>query len=159
MTQQQNVKHPIHTLIDMKTSVYNMKQQTLCDNEYYEKFKETVANADQAGEAIVEHPERTNSMLCSIARDIQAPTDEEQRMARARATDEHLAILFLINSDRKRYGNLISNIENEHIHGTNSYSTSLTGAYNYLVNYKAERQTSLPILDEGGVAFTVNTKH
>jgi hypothetical protein len=53
--------------------------------------------------------------------------------ARNTAKDEYLAICFLMNSDKRRYGGLISDIENEH---------TLTGTYDYLVNYKEASRLS-----------------
>ena len=53
------------------------------------------------------------------------------------AKDEYLAICFLMNSNKHCYGGLIRDIENEHTRESNTYPDTLTGAYDYLVNYKA----------------------
>ena len=65
------------------------------------------------------------------------PTTVERATARNTAKDEHLAICFLMNSDKRHYGGLIRDIENEHTRGSDTYPDTLTGAYDYLVNYKA----------------------
>ena len=80
------------------------------------------------------------------------PTAVERATAHNTAKDAYLAIYFLMNSDKRRYGGLIRNIENEHTRGSNTYPDTLTGAYDYLVNYKAE-QLSSNDQDEGGLAF------
>jgi hypothetical protein len=68
------------------------------------------------------------------------------------ANDAYLAICFLMNSDKRRYGGLIRDIENEHTRGSNTYPDTLTGAYDCLVNYKAKWLSSND-QDEGGLAF------
>jgi hypothetical protein len=57
-----------------------------------------------------------------------------------------------MNSDKRRYGGLICDIKNEHTRGSNTYPDTLTGAYDYLVNYNASRLSSND-QDEGGLAF------
>mmetsp|Transcript_13505 Transcript_13505/g.19474 ORF Transcript_13505/g.19474 Transcript_13505/m.19474 type:complete len:133 (+) Transcript_13505:98-496(+) len=57
-----------------------------------------------------------------------------------------------MNSDKRRYGALIRDIENEHTRGTNSYPTTLTAAYDYLVNYKTNKVSEMDT-GEGGMAF------
>jgi hypothetical protein len=57
-----------------------------------------------------------------------------------------------LNSDRRRYGGLICDIENEHTRGSNTYPDTLTGAYDYPVNYKAERLSNND-QDKGKLAF------
>ena len=80
------------------------------------------------------------------------PTAVERAAAHNTAKDEYLAICFLVNSDKHCYGGLIRDIENEHTQGSDTYPDTLTGAYDYLVNYKASR-LSRNDQDEGRLAF------
>jgi hypothetical protein len=43
--------------------------------------------------------------------------------------------MFLVNSDRAGYGSLVRDIENEYTQGSDTYPTTLSAAYDYLVNY------------------------
>ena len=46
MMQYQTQQKPIHSLLDAEAQVYGFKQKNLPNNEYYEKFKDLVTNAD-----------------------------------------------------------------------------------------------------------------
>ena len=84
--------------------------------------------------------------------DPDVPTVVEHATAHNTAKDEYLAICFLMNSNKRRYGGLIRDIENEHTRGTNTYPDTLTRAYDYLVNFKTSRLSNND-QDEGGLAF------
>jgi hypothetical protein len=64
-----------------------------------------------------------------IAVNPDVPTAVERTTARNTAKDAYLAICFLMNSDRRCYGGLIRDIENEHTRGSNTYPDTLTGAF------------------------------
>jgi hypothetical protein len=89
-------------------------------------------------------------LLC--ADNAEEPTAIELGIAWRADKDGYLAIFFLINSDQRCYGGLIRDIENEHTRGTDTYPSTLGGAYDYLVNYKCPRMSSND-QDEGGLAF------
>jgi len=42
-------KHPAHTLWESEASVFTVKQNNLSDNNYYEKFKDIITNAERLG--------------------------------------------------------------------------------------------------------------
>jgi hypothetical protein len=151
MTLRQTRKHEVHSLFEAETTVFAYKQKLVSNHEYYEKFKDNVANAERLGSDIGQHMGRITTILNKTAADSSAPTIAERAAAQLTAKDEYLAICFIMNSDSRRYGGLIRDIENEHTRGTTSYTT-LTGAYDYLVNYKASRLSSND-QDEGGLAF------
>jgi hypothetical protein len=98
------------------------------------------------------HSQRVDAILNDIASNPKNPTGAEMARAKATAKDSYLATCILMNSDRKRFGGLIRDIENEHTRGTNSYPTTLTEAYDYLVNYKGSRLSSNDA-DEGGLSL------
>ena len=122
------------------------------NHEYYEKFKDSVATAKRLGSDIGLHASRIASILNHIAVNPDVPTAVKRTTAHNTAKDEYLAIYFLMNSDKRRYGGLIRDIENEHTRGSNAYPDTLTGAYDYLVNYKASRLSSND-QDKGRLAF------
>lgn len=153
MTLRQTRKHEVHSLLEAEANVLAHKQgKNVSNHDYYEKFKDSVATAERLGSVIGTHPTRIEAILQDSAVDAANPTDAERNAARTAAKDQYLAICFLMNSDKRRYGNLLRDIENEHTRGTNSYPTTLTGAYDYLVNYKTNRHNNHDN-DEGGLAF------
>jgi hypothetical protein len=52
------------------------------------------------------------------------------------AKKKSVAIGFLKRADKRRYGGLWSDLENQFTRGTDDYPSDLTGAYNLLLNYK-----------------------
>jgi hypothetical protein len=61
-------------LLDAETQVYAFKQLTLANNEYYEKFKDLVTNAERSGSDIGAHSDRIDTILEEIATDPDMPT-------------------------------------------------------------------------------------
>ena len=87
-----------------------------------------------------------------VALDPDVPTEEERARATQITRDKYLAVLFLLNSDKRRYGTLVTNISNEFMRGNDTYPTTLTGAYDYIVNY-TEVNASTGHGDKGGLSF------
>ena len=153
MTLHQTRKNEVHSLFDAEAFVLNYKQSKQTSNhEYYEKFKDSVATAERLSSDIRLYASRIASILNHIAVNPDVPTAIDRTTACNTAKDEYLAICFLMNSDKYRFGGLIRDIENEHTRGSNTYPDTLTGAYDYLVNYKGSRLSSNN-QDEGGLAF------
>jgi hypothetical protein len=47
-----------------------------------------------------------------------------------------LAVAFMSVADKKIYGKLLEELENDYTRGINNYPTTIPSAYNLLVNYK-----------------------
>ena len=77
MIQCQTHQKPIHSLLDAEVQVYGFKRKTLTNNEYYEKFKDLVTNADRLSSTIGVHPQCINMLLTGIAADPTAPMNAE----------------------------------------------------------------------------------
>ena len=111
-------------------------------------FKDIITtNSEQLGAKISIYETQVNATLQEVTADPDVPTNKEQAMAQSQAKDEYLAVLFLLNSDMKRYSTLIHDIKNEYTQGTNFYPTTLDMAYDYLVNYCVEHQNQ--VTDDG----------
>ena len=153
MMQRQTRKHPIHNIVDNEKTVLNFKQgRRMSDNDYYQRFQDAVDVTEHAGGAVGVQEDRIIAELEHVALDPDVPTEEERTRATQIARDKYLAVLFLLNSDKRRYGALITNISNEFVCGNDTYPTTLTGAYDYIVNY-TEINTSTGHGDEGGLSF------
>eukprot|EP00957_Ditylum_brightwellii_P061231 4646916-Ditylum_brightwellii.AAC.1 len=60
--------------------------------------------------------------------------------------------MFLLHSNKKRYGGLVADLANAHTCSKNEYPMTMTDAYKYLVDFQAPTVVhNTP--DEGGVAF------
>ena len=153
MTQRQTRKHPVHNIVDNEKTVLNFKQGCgMSDNDYYQRFQDAVDVAERAGGAVGVQEDRIIAELEHLALDPDVPTEEERSRATQIARDKYLAVLFLLNSDKRRYGTLVTNISNEFVRGNDTYPTTLTGAYDYIVNY-TEINSSNAHGEEGGLSF------
>ena len=91
------------------------------------------------------------------AADPTNPTDAEKATAIMAAREEYLAISFLMKSDKKRYGSLLVDVENEYTRGIDSYPKTLSKAYDMLVNYRsAQPHRGTTSIQEGGVAYALD---
>ena len=61
---------------------------------------------------------------------------EVTKRATALAKPKSIAVAFLKRADRKRYGALWSELENNYTRGQDQYPVDITSAYNLLLNYK-----------------------
>jgi hypothetical protein len=80
------------------------------------------------------------------------------------AKKQSVAMGLLTGADKRRYGGLISDLENSFSRGQDHYPEDLTGAYNLLINYKAppsaqhNRRDQVPPTDEiSGMTFLQST--
>ena len=124
----------------------------MSDNNYYQRFHDVVDVAERTGGAVGVQEDRIIVELEHIAIDADIPTEEERTRATQIARDKYLAVLFLLNSDKHQYGTLVTNISNQFVHGNDTYPTTLTRAYDYIVNY-TEVNASTGHGDEGGLSF------
>jgi hypothetical protein len=75
-----------------------------------------------------------------IARDANNPSKAETAEAVATATQRHLAVAFLLGSDKVRCGTLVEEIENEFLRNkgvsssAGTYPTTVAEAYDYPCN-------------------------
>jgi len=91
------------TLIEAIKSVYNCRQGTASNSEYYETFKDRVATADQLGAGIGEQQQRIQEWLAEFAVDENDPTAAELGRATTDAKEKFMACLFLLDSNKKWY--------------------------------------------------------
>jgi len=61
--------------------------------------------------------------------------------------------LFLAHCDKKRYSNLICNVENEYTRGSATYPQTLRAAFAMLINYKATRQQGQEGMEYGSMFY------
>ena len=78
---------------------------------------------------------------------------EEREVAKIDAREEYIAVLLLTKSDPKRYASLVADIENQHTRGQDVYPTTVSGAYDLLVNYRNPNQAMRMQTQDTRVAF------
>ena len=120
---------------------------------YLEKFKELVEIVQHFGLTLALPTTLVNTVQ-ETANDPLNPTEEELQEAKDTASERFYAIMFLCHADRKRYGNLVADLENAHTRGNDEYPKTLTSAFDYLINYKAHRLSSGDSNTEGMSFYT-----
>jgi hypothetical protein len=88
--------------------------------------KDLVAAAKQLGAKIGMLLNQVQEELEAITIDPDAPTDEECEPLEVTVQDHYLAVVFLLNSDKHRYGPLVHAIKNEYMRGMQLYPTTLS---------------------------------
>ena len=84
--------------------------------------------------------------------------DEELKLIETKAIEIYLSCAFVINSDLKRYGRLIEELENDYTKGNYKYSRNMVKAYQLLNEYKQQNpRATLP--ESSGVAFLQQGKN
>ena len=89
--------------------------------------------------------------------DYNTLTDPQQAIVQENAKYMYLACAFLCQSDRKRYGRLLEELENNYTKEKSNYPTDLVTAYRMIIEYKNWQPRS-SVLESDGVAFTQRTR-
>ena len=104
---------------------------------YMSKFKNTIKVIEHYGGMIGEDKALVLEELKSlVGRNNETASTEEIKTAKDQAKCKMHAIAFLKRADKGRYGQLITDLENQFTRGTDQYPMSVTETFNLLVNYK-----------------------
>ena len=143
-------RHETHALIDAETTLMCFRQsERMSNSDYLEKLRDLV----EAYEHLGGEPGTSKARVDSLLIDPDLADDDERQEANTKARDEYLAVLLLTKSDHKRYGPLITDVENAYTRGQDGYPTTVSGAYDMLVNYKNPNQASRMQNQDTGIAF------
>jgi hypothetical protein len=124
----------------------------MSNTKYFETFQAKVKMADLLHAGVSEQPSRIEIELARIAADPDIPTDEGHEQTRTTAKDKFLAQLLLSNADKKHYGKLLHDIENDHTRNIGNYPDTPMAAFDLLINYKPARSCHI-VVNEGGLSF------
>ena len=124
----------------------------MSNSQYFKKFTELVEVLKHLGTRLGEEHKKVIPILNSMVYDPLNPTEAEQHEARKVASKCYFATMFLLHSNKKRYGSLIANLANMHTRRKDKYPTTMSDAYKYLVDFQAPT-TIYNTPDEGGVVF------
>ena len=68
--------------------------------------------------------------------DINTLTPAQLKVFRARAQEEYLSTIFVLQADKRRFGVYVEKLENDYLQGQDRYPRTLDDAYNLLANWK-----------------------
>ena len=120
-----------------KANFYNIRQGSLSNTEYVEKFNNIVDIAmayngqlhDQAITYIATETAHAGVVYDTLTAPQQAIVQENEE-------DMYLACAFLCKSDIKRYGRLLEELDNDYTKGNSNYPTNLVTTYRMISEYK-----------------------
>ncbi len=87
---------------------------------------------------------RVDDILTAEGIALSMASDDDEMLAREKAEEAYLAVAFVLQSDKRRYGELMGDLENWHTCGDDRYPTTLYGAYELLVNWKEKQNLFFP---------------
>ena len=126
-------KQVTHSYAEAESDFVRFKQtEKMTNSDYLEKFKGLIAVYEHCGG----EPGITASRIKLFLDTSEPDADKAEREARAKARNEYIAVTFLLKSDGKRYGQLLRDLQNDYTRGLAGYPTTLSEAYDILINYK-----------------------
>jgi hypothetical protein len=135
MMQRETRHYNVHAIVEAEIRACTYKQGRHTSNhDYYERFKDNVTTIERLGGTFGIHESCVQEIL--KAKNITNPTSTQRKEAEKEAQDKFLAVLFLENCDKQRYGDMFVDIQNDFTRKKNTYPLTLTSAYDYLVNFK-----------------------
>ena len=141
-----------------KANLYNIRQGSLSNAEYLEKFNNVVNIATAYNGKL--HDQAITDIATETAHagvDYDTLTAAQQAIVQENAKYMYLTCALLCQSDRKRYGRLLKELENGYTKGNSKYPTDLVTAYRMIIKYKNwQPRSSVPESD--GVAFAQRTR-
>ena len=147
-------KKPTESLQEAEEGLLGFRQgENMTNSNYLDKFRSLVERVEHHGSEIGCTPGRMQTHLTITAADPLHPTAIEISHAKTVVTEEYLAVLFLRKSDPKRYGSLVSELQNNHTRGTDQYPMTISHAYDMLVNYRNPQSTFRFDRQDHGVSF------
>ena len=108
------------------------QSERMSNSDYLEKLRDLV----EVYEHLSGEPGISKARIDSLLIDPELADNDDRQDAKTKAREEYLAVLLLTKSDPKRYGSLVTNVENVYTRGQNGYPTTVSGAYDMLINYK-----------------------
>jgi hypothetical protein len=141
------------SLDDAWCNYYSYKQgpnQSL--HEYLKDYRSLVQVLEHYGAAIGSEGPYLDSLREQVRAETYAVTEEEYKANKITAAKQQtIAIVFLKRANKRRYGGLWTELENNFTCGQDHYPPDLTNAYNLLLNYKAApMQQRQPRRDNSG---------
>ena len=144
-----------HALIEAETSLMRFRQsERMSNSDYLEKLRDLVEVYEHLGW----EPGVSKVRIESLLIDPESADEDDVQEAKLKAREEYLAVLLLTKSDPKRYGTLITDVENAYTRGQNGYPTTVSGAYDILVNYRNPNQALRMQNQDMGIAFAQDSQ-
>ena len=130
------------------------QSERMSNSDYLEKLCDLVEVYKHLGG----EPGTSKARIDSLLIDPELAGDDDRLEAKTKAREEYLAVLLLTKSDPKRYGTLVTDVENAYTPGQNGYPTTVSRAYDMLVNYRNPNQAFRMQNQDTGIAFAQDAR-
>ena len=120
-----------------KATFYSFRQGNLSNSDYFQRFKNYTDIATSFDGNL--HDEAITRMVCKEEHgheDLTRLNDDERDDIDDLASKRYLSIAFLQQSDKRRYGKLTEELENDFTKGNDNYPRDVTKSYQLLNDYK-----------------------
>jgi hypothetical protein len=153
-----NEKYAPQSLHEGYKKFYTGQQDKNCSiQDHYERFKNQVQVVEHCGGSIEVHEVVVDKRLRATSLTRATATEAQIDRVESLVKDEYLACAFLLGSDKKRFGKLIEDLENDYMQKNDKFPKTLVDAYNLLAHWKQDPKNLMRMLgatDEGlGLAF------
>ena len=120
---------------------------------FMERFQNLVDVIEYSGGCIGMHPGILKALFIEKQIDRSRLSDIEREEIEKEAQGRYLAMTFILNSDRNKYGKMLEDLENGYLHGVDNFPKTMTSAYNLLTNWKQDTRNMLRGPANDGVSF------
>ena len=140
---------PMCSVIYAEHDFYHFRQRDLSVSEYYNKFKDLITTLEQLGGDVGGYDKFIVQVMDELDLEGEDGTVEAERVCRQR----YHARLFILKSDKRRFGNLVADLENSYTRGVKQWPDTLTKAREMLQKYRPITNVSTSSEDETGLTF------
>jgi hypothetical protein len=119
------------------------QSKDMTDSAYLEKFKSMVAVIEHYGGTVGVHPKMVQNELAAITgspySDNTTYSTAQIAEAKLDGKERYLACLFLMGSDKTRYGDMFTELHNDHVKGiVDAYPKTVVNAYSLMDTWTAK---------------------
>ena len=129
----------------------------MSNSDYLCEFKALVTTVQQLGSELGMEASCVREQLDNdeTMMDSNNPSEAEQTCARNAVREAFLAVDFPAKSDMKRFGSLLTELENSYTRCVDGYPITLASSFDMVVNYKDPSKYRAPTRDanEDGMSF------
>ncbi|MDA3875509.1 MAG: hypothetical protein PF483_00315, partial [Halothiobacillus sp.] len=150
--------HRIQSLVETEHEFYGFRQGKMSHSEYFDRFKDLVETVSQKGGDLGAYQELVDAQLGTEGLTPSTASDSQYEDARARCRERYLAMCLILKADKRRVGDLVVDLENEHTRNPRnaSYPETLAKAYDMIINYRPRMSNPIDVSGETGVTFVTN---
>eukprot|EP00980_Cylindrotheca_fusiformis_P015585 scaffold4455_cov109-Cylindrotheca_fusiformis.AAC.1 len=150
-------RYSVHARVEAACKLYMCSQEKDSAADYFNRFKQLVESYKSLGGEPGICEESIREALLEDELDPKTATEEQVKTAKAKASETHLAVQFLLGCNRKRCGALVAEAINAYHRGDNHYPRTLDTALRQLSEFEPTGEISTYNDRQGsGMAFFQN---